>query len=112
MLSGSGKPSTALDSKTTDALVAYLDVRGKFAEPAVGQYLPTGFRGLIVTPDATASEPTAIRVLPRVVYVTDSIGTVRIPDIAGTAFGLVWDSARSGFDANVVEAVDAAQAAS
>lgn len=110
MFSGWQKPSAALDPEAADELIAYLDIRGKHSASTVGIKLPTGFRGLVVTPDETSSETTTIRVLPRVIYVTDSIGTVRIPDATGTAFDIVWQGARSSFDADVVEAVDTAQA--
>jgi len=100
-------PSAALDSKTANALFTYLDIRGKYAESTLGQNLPPDFRGLVVTLDATGSEPSTIRVLPHVIYVTDSMGTVRIADMMGKAFDLVWNDAQSDFDADVVAAVDA-----
>ena|GEM_PF-1986286 len=108
---GRGMPTAALDSTTTNALFTYLDIRGKHAESTFGLTLPADFRGFIVTPDATASEPSTIRVLPNVIYVTDSMGTVRIADVMGTAFDLVWNGAQSGFDADVVAAVDAVRTA-
>lgn len=120
IFSGRENPVVPLDDATARELVAFLDTKAEDAFATLGAPLPLGFAGLVVSLDAVpdteggevgvapgvdATEST-IRVMPHSIYVTDAIGTVRLSDLNGTAFDLVWDAVKPALEPDVVDAVE------
>lgn len=106
LFSGRDDPVVSLDAGVTDDLVAYLDTKGPDAFSTLTATQQVGFGGLVVELDSDADAPSSVRVMPHAVYVTDSIGTVRISDLAGTAYDLVWASVKPQLEPDVVAAVE------
>lgn len=107
--SGQENPVVPLDEATSEALIAYLDTKAADAYPTLGGAQQVGFDGLVVTLDPTTDALATVRVLPHSVYVSDATGAVRISDLTGTAFDIVWNDVKTKLEADVVDAVESAR---
>lgn len=108
VMAGSDNPVVALDSDAAEELFAYLDRRAGNVYPTPGAIPQRGFNGLLVTLVDAESATSTIRVMPHAIYVYDSMGTVRISDLTGAAFDIVWPAVKPELDQATIDRVESA----
>jgi hypothetical protein len=108
VFSGRENPVVALDGDVAQELFDYLDKRADDVYPTPGALPQLGFNGLVVTLVDAESATSTIRVMPHAIYVYDPMGTVRISDLTGAAFDIVWPAVKPELDQATVEAIEEA----